>query len=227
MKLELINRLVIAWMLICLPAKAQQMLRAGNSSELASAASEAAGACIATIESRGMLQPGASGTALYLGCRAEVRHNLIKDDQDPKYVDFPILDSIGKKREELPELGIPFLLLGKMENQKFNLRKIAAPTIANIKIVLDVFEKRGMKVSPVSEEELNALLASPPASSEQAEANATLRSTKPVGGIQDASATYTAVDNSRLGSGLASWIIGILMGVVGIGLLRLWAKNRT
>jgi hypothetical protein len=160
MKSNLLHQLTIVATALCLSADAQQPTTAGSSIDLASAASSGTAACVATFESHGYRSLGATGVTEYLGCRVTVRHNLLKDSEAVKSVALRVVAQLTGEREYLPELGVPYLLIGANQSNQMDVQKIVSPTASNIQAVIQILERRGLRVEAIGETELESLLVS-------------------------------------------------------------------
>jgi hypothetical protein len=143
---------------MCISAEAGQMTTVGSTIKLETAASEATGACIATLESHGTYSPASSGVALLSGCAIRMRHNLLELSKDPVEANFRIVGYLKSEPEKLPAIGTPFLLIGGVVGERLEITKIVEPTVSNIQVVSKILEGRGMKISPIHGAELQAIL---------------------------------------------------------------------
>jgi len=151
-------QLIMVAAMMFISAEAGQLTTVGSTIELETAASEATGACIDTLESHGTYNPASSGVALLSGCALRMRHNLLELSNDPVEANFRIVGYLKSEPEQLPAIGAPFLFIGAVVGERLEVTKIVEPTVSNIQVVSKILEGRGMKISPIQEAELEALL---------------------------------------------------------------------
>lgn len=141
---------LLAMCLLSTGSKAQALREVGSYQALDAASQETTGFCVGVIENKGFKAPGSMGHTYYSRMTIKVYYHLLKGVFPTRDCGYSVMDiNIPGKTEDEPTIGKPYLMIGIIEGTRFNIRKLAEPTLENIETVLRVLRQRGLEVNSV------------------------------------------------------------------------------